>query len=106
MKNLLIIIIFLTLLTLGCGDTVSTQLNAENNKELVDELSIQNSELKRKITEQETIIKNLELTVESWKKREAFLICTMEYRNEYVDYVGNKLEGADEKLAECRAHNE
>ena len=106
MKNLYIVLILLTLLIVGCGDTVSTQLNAESNKERADQLQDQNDELKRKIAEQETIIKNLELTVESWKKREAFLICTMEYRNEYVDYVGKKLEGADEKLAECRAHNE
>ena len=59
MKNLYILLILLTLLIVGCGDTVSTQLNAENYKNQADQLQDQNDELKRKIAEQETIIKNL-----------------------------------------------
>jgi len=58
-KNLYILLILLTLLIVGCGDTVSTQLNAENYKNQADQLQDQNDELKRKIAEQETIIKNL-----------------------------------------------
>jgi len=105
MKNLLIILIFLTLLIVGCGDTVSTQLNAESNKERADQLQYQNDELKRKIAEQETIIKNLKRDVVTWQNREAYLQCRIEYRNEYVDFGGEKKEGADEKLAECQAIN-
>ena len=105
MKSLLIVLIFLTLLIVGCGDTVSTQLNAESNKERADQLQDQNDELKRKITEQETIIKNLKRDVVTWQNREAYLQCRIEYRNDYVDFRGEKKEGADEKLAECQAIN-
>ena len=105
MKSLLIILIFLTLLIVGCGDTVSTQLNAESNKERADQLQDQNDELNRKIAEQETIIKNLKRDVVMWQNRVAYLECRIEYRADYVNYAGEKLEGADEKLAECQAIN-
>ena len=105
MKSLLIVLIFLTLLIVGCGDTVSTQLNAESNKERADQLQDQNDELNRKIAEQETIIKNLKRDVVRWQNREAYLKCRIEYRADYVNYAGEKLEGADEKLAECQAIN-
>ena len=75
MKNLYIVLILLTLLIVGCGDAVSTQLNAESNKERADQLQDQNDELKRKITEQETIIKNLKRDVVTWQNREAYLQC-------------------------------
>ena len=103
MKNLNIVLILLTLLIVSCGDTVSTQLNAENYKNMVDQLEDQNDELKRKITEQETIIKNLKRDVVMWQNRVTYLECRIEYRADYVDYGGKKLEGADEKLAECQA---
>ena len=105
MKNLYIVLILLTLLIVGCGDTVSTQLNAESNKERADQLQDQNDELNRKIAEQETIIKNLKRDVVMWQNRVAYLECRIEYRADYVDYAGEKLEGADEKLAECQAIN-
>ena len=103
MKNLYIVLILLTLLMVGCGDTVSTQLNAENYKNQADQLQDQNDELKRKIAEQETIIKNLKRDVVTWQNREAYLLCIMQYRDEYVDFGGEKMEGADEKMAECKA---
>ena len=105
MKNLYIVLILLTLLIVGCGDTVSTQLNAENYKNQADQLQDQNDELNRKIAEQETIIKNLKRDVVMWQNRVAYLECRIEYRADYVTYAGEKLEGADEKLAECQAIN-
>ena len=45
MKNLFIVIILLTLLILGCGDTVSTQLNAENYKNQLDDARRENAGL-------------------------------------------------------------
>ena len=63
MKNLLIIIIFLTLLTLGCGDTVSTQFNAENNKQRVEQLSDQNQEFREELNEQENKISELNFKI-------------------------------------------
>ena len=103
MKNLYIVLILLTLLIVGCGDTVSTQLNAENYKNQVDQLQDQNDELNRKIVDQERIIKNLKREGVMWQNREAYLECMIEYRADYVTYAGEKLEGADEKLAECQA---
>ena len=38
-----------------------------------------------------------------WLNRVAYLECRIEYRADYVTYAGEKLEGADEKLAECQA---
>ena len=105
MKNLYIGLILLTLLIVGCGDTVSTQLNAESNKERADQLQDQNDELNRKIAEQETIIKNLKRDVVMWQNRVAYLECRIEYRADYVAYAGKKLEGAAEKLAACPAIN-
>ena len=105
MKNLYIVLILLTLLIVGCGDTVSTQLNAESNKERADQLQDQNDELNRKIAEQETIIKNLKRDVVMWQNRVAYLEVRIEYRADYVTYAGEKKEGADEKLAECQAIN-
>ena len=105
MKSPLIVLILLTLFIVGCGDTVSTQLNAESNKERADQLQDQNDELNRKIAEQETIIKNLKRDVVMWQNRVAYLECRIEYRADYVNYAGEKLEGADEKLAECQAIN-
>ena len=63
MKNLLIIIILLTLLTLGCGDTVSTQFNAENNKQRVEQLSDQNQEFREELNEQENKISELNFKI-------------------------------------------
>ena len=103
MINLYIVLILLTLLIVGCGDTVSTQLNAESNKERADQLQDQNDELNRKIAEQETIIKNLKRDVVMFQNRVDYLQCRIEYRADYVTYAGEKLEGADEKLAECQA---
>ena len=40
-----------------------------------------------------------------WQNRVAYLECRIEYRADYVNYAGEKLEGADEKLAECQAIN-
>ena len=80
-------------------------MNAESNKERADQLQDQNDELNRKIPEQETIIKNLKRDVVMWQNRVAYLECRIEYRADYVTYAGEKLEGADEKLAECQAIN-
>ena len=63
MKSLLIVLIFLTLLIVGCGDTVSTQFNAENNKQQVEQLSGQNQEFREELNEQENKNNNYELKI-------------------------------------------
>ena len=63
MKNLFIVIILLTLLIVGCGDTVSTQFNAENNKQRVEQLSDQNQEFREELNEQENKISELNFKI-------------------------------------------
>ena len=63
MKNLFIAIILLTLLIVGCGDTVSTQFNAENNKQRVEQLSDQNQEFREELNEQENKISELNFKI-------------------------------------------
>ena len=63
MKSLLIVLIFLTLLIVGCGDTVSTQFNAENNKQQVEQLSGQNQEFREELNEQENKISELNFKI-------------------------------------------
>jgi TolA-binding protein len=62
-KNLFIVIILLTLLIVGCGDTVSTQFNAENNKQRVEQLSDQNQEFREELNEQENKISELNFKI-------------------------------------------
>ena len=63
MKNLYIVLILLTLLIVGCGDTVSTQFNAENNKQRVEQLSDQNQEFREELNEQENKISELNFKI-------------------------------------------
>ena len=63
MKKLFIVIILLTLLIVGCGDTVSTQFNAENNKQRVEQLSDQNQEFREELNEQENKISELNFKI-------------------------------------------
>ena len=61
MKNLFIVIILLTLLIVGCGDTVSTQLNAENYKNQLDDARRENAGLQQEIKDLKNDIKNLNI---------------------------------------------
>ena len=63
MKNLFIVIILLTLLIVGCGDTVSTQLNAENYKNQLDYARRQNAGLQQEIKEVPTSLKKYNLGI-------------------------------------------
>ena len=88
MKNLFIVLILLTLLIVGCGDTVFKQFNAENNKQQVEQLSGQNQEFREELNEQENKISELN-----------FKIKELEYQlsisqNESAD---SKNESADSK---------
>ena len=65
MKTLFIVIILLTLLILGCGDTVSTQLNAENYKNQLDDARRENAGLQQEIKDLKNDIKNLNIGLEN-----------------------------------------
>ena len=101
MKHFLILIMVPTLLVLGCGETLSTQLNAENNEERVEQLSGQNQEFKEKLNEQENII--AELKNENNELREAGELSSQdqeledEFSMQVVNEIIKKLKNENNK---------
>tara|TARA_B100001029_G_C14793819_1_gene303300 strand:+ start:292 stop:594 length:303 start_codon:yes stop_codon:yes gene_type:complete len=77
-KNLFIVLILLTLLIVGCGDTVSTQLNAENYKNQLDDARRENAGLQQEIKDLKNDIKNLNIGLENSRKREKQAVCLRE----------------------------
>jgi chromosome segregation ATPase len=91
MKHFLILIMVPTLLVLGCGETLSTQLNAENNEERVEQLSGQNQEFKEKLNEQENKIAELKNENNEFREAEEISAQNQELEDEFSRQVVNEI---------------
>ena len=91
MKHFLILIMVPTLLVLGCGETLSTQLNAENNEERVEQLSGQNQEFKEKLNEQENKIAELKNENNELREAEEISAQNQELEDEFSRQVVNEI---------------